>query len=118
MLVVAQMLVLLFILAIVYLLIRSMPNPIKVGVSAYFIISIIAFAWLFLNTDNVELTRVLSGLIIAGLIIVAVYRLFLFFGHLENWQKIILIFASLVNGIILFLIMQMLFNVIFIELGA
>ncbi len=118
MLAVAQILVLLFILAIVYLLIRKMPNSIKVGVSAYFITSISVFAWLFLNTDNVELTRVLSGLIIAGVIIVAVYRLFLFFGHLENWQKIILIFASLVNGVILFLILQMLFNVIFIEMGA
>lgn len=118
MLLIAQMLLLLFILAIVYLLTRIMPEKLKIGIFAYFFINIIVFTWMFLNTDNVELTRVFSGLIIFGLIIVAVYRLFLFFGHLENWQKVILIFASLVNGAILFLLLQMLFNVIYIQLGT
>lgn len=118
MLLVAQMLLLLFILVIVYLLTRIMPEKLKISIFAYFFINIIVFTWMFLNTDNVELTRVFSGLIIFGLIIVAVYRLFLFFGHLENWQKVILIFASLVNGAILFLLLQMLFNVIYIQLGT
>lgn len=118
MLLAAQMLVLLFIFAIVYLLTRIMPKPVKIGIFAYFIINIFAFTWLFVNTDNVELTRVSSGLIIAGLIITGVYRLFIFFGDLENWQKLILVFASLVNGAILFLLLQMLFNVIFIQLGT
>lgn len=117
MLLAAQMLVLLFIIAIVYLLTRIMPKPLKIGIFAYFIINIMAFTWLFANTDNIEMTRVVSGLIIGGLILVGVYRLFLFFGHLENWQKVILIFASLVNGVILFLLLQMIFNVIFIQLG-
>lgn len=118
MLLVAQLLVLLFIAVIVYLLTRIMQKPLKIGIFAYFTINILTFTWLFVNADNDELTRIFSGLIIFGLIAVAVYRIFLFFGHLENWQKIILLAASLVNGGIVFLILQMLFNVIFIGLGA
>ena len=80
-------------------------------------VAVIIVTWFFVNTDNVELTRLFSGLIILGLILVIIYRIFLMFGKLENWQKIILLFASIVNGAILFFILRMLFDLVYIQLG-
>lgn len=118
MLLVAQMLLLLFIMAIVFIVTKPVPKPIRVGIFSYFIINIFMFTWMFVNTDNIELTRIFSALIIIGLILVIIYRLFLLFGHLENWQKVILLFASLVNGAILYFLLQTIFNLVYIQLGA
>ena len=117
MLIVAQMLLLLFVFVAVFFATKPIHKHIRIGIFAYFIIAILAYTWLFVNTDNVELTRIFSSLIILGLLLVVIYRVFLTFGKLENWQKIILLFASIVNGAILFFILRMLFDLVFIQLG-
>ncbi|MFC3901248.1 hypothetical protein [Aliicoccus persicus] len=117
MLIVAQMLLLLFVFVAVIIVTKPIHKNIRIGIFAYFIINIFALTWFFVNTDNVELTRLFSGLIILGLILVIIYRIFLMFGKLENWQKIILLFASIVNGAILFFILRMLFDLVYIQLG-
>ena len=117
MLIVAQMLLLLFVFVAVFFATKPIHKNIRIGIFAYFIIAILTFTWLFVNTDNVELTRIFSGLIIIGLLLVVIYRVFLMFGKLENWQKVILLFASIVNGAILFFILRMLFDFVYIHLG-
>lgn len=118
MLLIAQMLLLLLVAVIVFVVTKPFHNYLRIAVFVYFIVNILGLTWMFVNTENVELTRLFSALIIIGLLVVIIYRVFLAFKHLENWQKVILLFASLVNGAILFFLLQMVFDVVYTQFGA
>ncbi len=52
MLIVAQMLLLLFVFVTVFFATKPIHKNIRIGIFAYFIITILTFTWLFVNTEK------------------------------------------------------------------
>lgn len=120
---VAQVLFIVFILLAVVIVSRKVDAIVRFTAYIYFSLLTAVFAYVYITnsvngtvTDIPGLINIFGLLYIIPLILLVIIMVFGWFRHIENWQKVILIFASLVNGLLVVFIFNRLFFMVFYQL--